>query len=106
MELLDKTYYLNHYYFISLISFILIFLPAHRYFSLDSYFGICEKKRFIKSWCINIIKLQIGIVYFFAGVSKLNYHWLIEAQPLINWLKHQSDFPIIGSFNLILTTLF
>ena len=100
VELLDKTYYLNHYYFISLISFILIFLPAHRYFSLDSYFGICEKKRFIKSWCVNIIKLQIGIVYFFAGVSKLNYHWLIEAQPLINWLKHQSDFPIIGSLLL------
>lgn len=35
-----------------------------------------------------------------AGVSKLNYHWLIEAQPLINWLKHQSDFPIIGSLLL------
>jgi len=50
----------------------------------------------VKSWSINIIKLQIGIVYFFAGIAKLNYNWLVEAQPLINWLKHQSDFPIIG----------
>ena len=39
-------------------------------------------------------------MYFFAGISKLNYHWLFEAQPLINWLKHQSDFPIIGKLLL------
>ena len=29
IELLDKTTYLNHYYFISVVSFILIFLPAN-----------------------------------------------------------------------------
>ena len=27
-ELIDKTWYLNHYYFISIIAFLLIFLPA------------------------------------------------------------------------------
>ena len=96
VELIDKTNYLNHYYFISLVSFILIFLPLHRSFSLDCFFGICKEKKYVKSWSINIIKLQIGIVYFFAGIAKLNYNWLVEAQPLINWLKHQSDFPIIG----------
>ena len=31
IELIDKTNYLNHYYFISLVSFLLIFLPANRY---------------------------------------------------------------------------
>ncbi len=98
IELIDKTYYLNHYYFISLVSFLLIFLPANRYFSLDTYFGICTKKNFTPSWTINILKIQIGIVYFFAGIAKLNYHWLFEAQPLINWLKHLTDFPILGTF--------
>ena len=96
IELIDKTNYLNHYYFVSLISFILIFLPAHRYFSLDSFFGICKKTALVPVWTINILKLQIGLVYFFAGIAKLNYHWLIEAQPLTNWLKHQWDFPFIG----------
>ena len=96
VELLDKTNYLNHYYFISLISFLLIFLPANRYFSLDVYFKIVKEKLTVPSWTINSIKLQLGIVYFFAGVAKINYHWLIEAQPLINWLKHQSDLPIVG----------
>ena len=100
IELIDKTNYLNHYYFISLISLLLIFLPANRNFSLDTYFGICKRKNTVNAWQINIIKLQIGLVYFFAGISKLNYHWLIEAQPLINWLKHQSDFPVIGELLL------
>ena len=100
IELIDKTNYLNHYYFISLMSFILIFLPLNRHFSLDVYFQICKNKTKVPSWTINFIKLQIAFVYIFAGISKLNYNWLIEAQPLINWLKHQSDFPIIGSLLL------
>ena len=37
IELIDKTNYLNHYYFISLMSFILIFLPLQRNFSFDCY---------------------------------------------------------------------
>ena len=100
IELIDKTNYLNHYYFISLMSFILIFLPLNRHFSLDVYFQICKNKTKVPSWTINFIKSQIAFVYIFAGISKLNYDWLIEAQPLINWLKHQSDFPIIGSLLL------
>jgi vitamin K-dependent gamma-carboxylase len=34
--LLDKTNYLNHFYLISLISLIMIFVPAHKAFSLDA----------------------------------------------------------------------
>jgi hypothetical protein len=29
IELMDKTTYLNHYYFISILSFLMIFLPAN-----------------------------------------------------------------------------
>ena len=106
IELVDKTNYLNHYYFISCISFILMFLPANRSFSLDCFFGICQIKNYCSSWMINCIKLQIGIVYLYAGISKLNYHWLFEAEPLINWLKHLSDFPIIGELLMFDTTAY
>ena len=106
IELIDKTNYLNHYYFISLISFLMIFLPANRFFSFDNIIGICNERTMVKAWQINTIKLQVGIVYLFAGVAKLNYHWLIEAQPLTNWLKHQSDFPIIGNLFLYDTTAY
>ena len=96
IELIDKTNYLNHYYFISLISFLLIFLPANRYFSIDTYLGLTKRTKKVQAWTINILKFQLAVVYIFAGISKLNYHWLFEAQPLTNWLKHQSDLPLIG----------
>ena len=37
IELMDKTTYLNHYYFISMMSFLMIFLPLNASFSVDSY---------------------------------------------------------------------
>jgi len=97
IELMDKTTYLNHYYFISIISFILIFLPANCYFSVDAYKN--KKIRFdkIPSWNIHILKLLLGIVYFYAGLAKLNSDWLFEAMPLKIWLPANSNLPIIGT---------
>ena len=37
IELMDKTTYLNHYYFVSILSFLMIFLPANSSYSMDSY---------------------------------------------------------------------
>ncbi|HEY1038346.1 MAG TPA: HTTM domain-containing protein, partial [Bacteroidia bacterium] len=97
VELIDKTNYLNHYYFISIAAFILIFLPAHRYFSLD----VWRKKELAATHAPNYflfaIKLQVFIVYFFAGIAKINYDWLVEAQPLRIWLPAHSEMPVIGS---------
>jgi len=71
IELMDKTTYLNHYYFISILSFLLIFLPASSYYSLDAKLkGVSFQK--IPSWTIDAIKLLLGIVYFYAGLAKLN----------------------------------
>jgi hypothetical protein len=97
IEFMDKTTYLNHYYFITLISFILLFLPANCYFSVDAYKN--EKIRYqkIPSWNIDIIKLLLAIVYFYAGLAKLNSDWLFEAMPLKIWLPSNSNLPIIGS---------
>ncbi|MEM9143647.1 MAG: HTTM domain-containing protein, partial [Bacteroidota bacterium] len=35
-ELIDKTFYLNHYYLVSILTFWLVIVPANRYYSLDS----------------------------------------------------------------------
>ena len=40
VELIDVTTYLNHYYFISLVAFLLIWLPANRDHALDARFGL------------------------------------------------------------------
>ncbi|MCB0164626.1 MAG: HTTM domain-containing protein [Anaerolineae bacterium] len=95
-ELLDKTYYLNHYYFISLLTFLLIFLPLHRSGSLDSWLWPALKTGVVPRWTLFAIRLQLALVYVFAGIAKLNGDWLFQAMPLKLWLAAQTDFPIIG----------
>ena len=97
VELIDKTNYLNHYYFISVISFLLIFLPAHRYFSFDAKINKNIYATHAPNYFILIIKSQVFIVYFFAGLAKINSDWLLHAQPLKIWLPAHSEMPIIGS---------
>lgn len=96
VELIDKTNYLNHYYFVSIISLMLCFLPANKYASLDIKFGFTKHATYIPNWCILIIQLQIAFVYFFAGIAKINPDWLLHAQPLSIWLKSRDYLPVIG----------
>ena len=98
VELIDKTNYLNHYYFVSIICFILMFVPANKAFSLDNKWLKNQEQTTTPQFYILIIQLQLFLVYFFAGVAKLNYDWLIEAQPLKLWLPAFSHFYIIGSY--------
>ena len=94
-ELIDKTTYLNHYYFTSCIAFLLCFLPAGDYFSLD----VKRKGKQIKSipsWMLDSLKLFLAIVYFYAGIAKINSDWLLQAQPLSLWLSSKYHLPLIG----------
>jgi hypothetical protein len=95
IELMDKTTYLNHYYFISILSFLMLFLPANAFFSVDN---LLRKKNYLKvpNWTIDAIKLLLGIVYFYAGLAKLNSDWLLKAMPLKIWLPSKYDLPFIG----------
>lgn len=98
VELIDQAAYLNHYYFISLTSFLLIFLPANRYLSIDVLLRPRLKTRFAPRWTIAAIQFQLVIVYFFAGFAKLNSDWLLHGLPMKIWLKANTDFPLIGTF--------
>ncbi|MCB0410528.1 MAG: HTTM domain-containing protein, partial [Flavobacteriales bacterium] len=82
IELIDKTNYLNHYYFISLIAFILIFLPAGKAFSIDNRIRKRSDLSKVSNFYVLLPQLQMFTLYFFAGVAKLNHDWLFEAQPL------------------------
>ncbi len=95
IELMDKTTYLNHYYFISLVGFLMIFLPASAYYSLDT-FRLKKSYRKVPCWTIDSIKLMLAIVYFYAGLAKLNSDWLLRAMPLKIWLPSKYDLPLVG----------
>jgi len=96
VELLDKSYYLNHYYFVTLITFLLMLVPAGRYFSLDVWRRPSLKVTHVPSWMIGIFQAQLCLVYFYAGLSKLTYDWLIAAMPLKIWLPANAGMPVIG----------
>jgi hypothetical protein len=95
-QLIDLTNYLNHYYLVILLAFLLLFLPANRAFSLDTWRKPALKRSHIPAWCIYILMLQIGLVYFYAGLAKLNPDWLFQAMPLAVWLPTKADFPLLG----------
>lgn len=97
IELMDKTTYLNHYYFISILSFLMIFLPAGAYYSVDAWKDPDRRFQFVPRWSIDAIKLLLGLVYFYAGLAKLNSDWLLHAMPLKIWLPSKFDIPLIGS---------
>ena len=96
IELMDKTTYLNHYYFISILSFLMIFLPANVYFSVDAFRNPARSFQKIPRWCIDAIKLLLGIVYFYAGLAKINSDWLLRAMPLKILLPSKYDLPFLG----------
>ncbi|HAV29451.1 MAG TPA: HTTM domain-containing protein [Saprospirales bacterium] len=96
IELMDKTTYLNHYYFVSVMAFLMIWLPMHRYYSFDAYRNDNLRAQYIPRWTVDAIKLVLGIVYFYAGLAKINYDWLINALPLKIWLPGSYDLPLIG----------
>ncbi len=95
-ELLDKTYYLNHYYLVTIISFLLIWVPANRYFSLDVLRKPTLQATQVPSWTILIFKYQLLIIYCCAGLSKLTNEWLIRAMPLKIWLPAKANIPVLG----------
>jgi hypothetical protein len=89
-ELIDLTYYLNHYYFVSLVCLLLIFMPGH----ISPFKNLDSQK--VKRSAIFILKFQIAILYIYAGLAKINYDWLIEALPLKIWIPANDKLPIIG----------
>lgn len=96
VELIDKTNYLNHYYFVSIVAFLLILVPANKAYSLDAFIRPKISTNKVPAWTIDIFKLQLGLVYFYAGVAKLNPDWLFAAMPLRIWLPANADLPLIG----------
>lgn len=89
VELIDKSNYLNHYYFISLISFLMCLLPMPS--------GLAwHNKGTVPKWAVLAIQMQMATVYFFAGIAKINPDWLLAALPLKIWLASKSHIPFIG----------
>ncbi len=98
IELMDKTTYLNHYYFVSIICFLLIFLPANVYFSVDAWRNPQKSFNRVPRFTVDALRLMMAILYFYAGLAKVNSDWLLKAQPLLTWLPAKNNIPVLGPF--------
>lgn len=95
--LLEQARYLNHFYLVCLLSFLLAIVPAHRVWSVDAALSKPRWRETVPTWSLWLLRAQIGAVFFFAGVAKLNGDWL-HGEPLRMWLAARTDFAIIGRF--------
>ncbi|XP_051786426.1 vitamin K-dependent gamma-carboxylase [Erpetoichthys calabaricus] len=73
---LDKTTWNNHSYLYGLIGFQLTIMDANRYWSIDGLLNLKKKNAHVPLWNYTVLRAQIFIVYFIAGVKKLDGDWV------------------------------
>lgn len=95
-HLIDKTNYLNHYYLVSVLAALMAFLPLGAAGSLDARRDPARAAGTVPAWTVWALRVQLGLVYFYGGVAKLNADWLFAAQPLRIWLAASGDVPLVG----------
>lgn len=93
--LLEQGTYLNHVYLITLLSFLMIFVPAQRAWSVDAWLRPRIRAQTAPGWALWLLRAQVGIPYFYAGLAKLNPDWL-RGEPVRMWLAESTDAPLIG----------
>jgi hypothetical protein len=101
LQLIDVATYLNHYYLAGLLAFLLALSPAQRTFSLASWLARrrghpeLAREHVATAW-LWLLRLQVGVVYTFAGLAKAHGDWLVHGQPLRIWLASNSELPLLG----------
>jgi hypothetical protein len=97
--LLDQARYLNHFYLVMIVAFLMILVPASRTYSVDAWlnarFGRA-RERTVPMWSTWIFRCQFEVLYLYAGIVKVNADWL-RLEPLGMWLARRDDAPLIGA---------
>uniref|UniRef100_A0A8C1VPL3 Vitamin K-dependent gamma-carboxylase n=1 Tax=Cyprinus carpio TaxID=7962 RepID=A0A8C1VPL3_CYPCA len=94
---LDKTTWNNHSYLYGLIGFQLTLMDANRYWSVDGLRKPRKRNAHVPLWNYTMLRTQIFIVYFIAGVKKLDADW-VEGYSM----KYLAHHWLFDPFKLIL----
>lgn len=97
VQLVDVTNWLNHYYLVSLLLLLTSFMPLGRAWSLDAWLSPRTRLAAFPAWCTYLLRFQVAVVYFYAGIAKLTGDWLLHAQPLDIWLHARTGMPVLGA---------
>ncbi len=93
----DKSHYNNHFYLMVLLSWLMAFMPANKRFSVDVKYKLTPSANQCFQWQIHLFIFQVGVVYFFAAIAKINSDWF-HAIPVTTWLHQKTGLPIIGHY--------
>jgi len=93
--LAEETRFINHFYLYCLVAAWLTVLPAHRAASADARAGRVVPAATVPAWTRLVLLFQLSVVYFYAGLAKLNPDWLM-ARPLTMWLTAKAGYPVVG----------
>lgn len=88
--LIEQANYLNHFYFVCLMSFAMCFIDPHRAFSIDSL-GLIKKSAVVPFWQHMLLCFIMGVVYFYGGLAKIDPDWMTGV-PLSLWLDKHGGF--------------
>jgi len=86
----DQAAYLNHFYLISLVSFLMIFLPLNCAWSVDARIWPRIRRITAPAWTLWLLRFQVGIAYTYGGIAKLNWDWL-RGEPMRGWVMERVD---------------
>jgi hypothetical protein len=82
--LLEQSIYMNHYYLIALLAFLLIWMPANVTFSVDSRRADLGPP-VVPFWTVFILRFQLLVMYSYGAIAKLNPDWL-RGEPMYSIL--------------------
>lgn len=88
--LLEQAKSLNHFYLLSLVSLLMIFVPANRALSLDARIAPGQRSDVVPAWTIWLLRAQVGIPYLYGAFAKMNVDW-VNNQPVRMWLAQDRD---------------
>ena len=116
--LIEKTNYNNHYYLISMLAWIMVFLDAHSVASMDNLirnggkkvqlyakvFGNVfyyvnqgiekllryEPRNWTPRWNVIFLQALLLVVYFYGALAKMNPDWL-AGEPVREWYAGKDD---------------
>jgi hypothetical protein len=90
-----RTYWMSHYYLMDIIGLVMCFLPAARRWSVDGLIFPGDKSACVPMWSIAVLRFQLVVTYFYAGMAKVNADWLLDFQPVGYFLSqpHVDELP-------------
>ena len=102
--LCERSMFNNHYYLYTLLALLLALAGpvAEQKASLARLVAAATARRRGSSlpqpnqaqptvaWLMRLLRLQVCVVYWYAGVAKLNSDWVLHSQPMLSKLRYES----------------